>query len=206
MHSYSNAYSNRAGLACLVMGARLPRRATSPADGGGSRSSPSTKAAARGRYMSAATCNRTRVHEPPAMLTPRPPWGWHGRTPSTAMPPPVMMRTPCASRDISLWSDRLGSFVMVTFIHVLVTPRQLSELNINWTKCCTDIVFTGPHQSTHAKNKFVGRIIQFLYYDSGIKTPGYAPAPCHIAGVFRPLPGSRHLTQKKVRFCLQTYS
>ena len=29
------------------------------------------------------------------------------------------------------------------------------------------------------------------------KPPGYAPAPCHIAGMFRPLPGSRHLKLNK---------
>ena len=28
-----------------------------------------------------------------------------------------------------------------------------------------------------------------------MKTPEYAPAPCHIAGIFRPLPGSMHLKQ-----------
>ena len=26
----------------------------------------------------------------------------------------------------------------------------------------------------------------------GEKTPGYAPAPCHITGIYQPLPGSRH--------------
>ena len=30
------------------------------------------------------------------------------------------------------------------------------------------------------------------YTVSRIKTPGYAPVPCHITGIFRPLPGSRH--------------
>ena len=28
---------------------------------------------------------------------------------------------------------------------------------------------------------------------SGITIPGYAPAPCHIAGIFRPLAESKHL-------------
>ena len=37
---------------------------------------------------------------------------------------------------------------------------------------------------------------RFQYQSSGIKTSGYAPAPCHIARIFRSLPGSRNLTQK----------
>ena len=36
------------------------------------------------------------------------------------------------------------------------------------------------------------KVPQFEYYVSEIKTLGYAPAPRHIAGIFRPPPGSRH--------------
>ena len=32
------------------------------------------------------------------------------------------------------------------------------------------------------------------------KLPGFAPALCHIAGIFQPLPGSRHFKQKIGRF------
>ena len=39
---------------------------------------------------------------------------------------------------------------------------------------------------------------------SGINTPLYATAPCHIARIFRPLPGSRHFKLKKAWFCLQS--
>ena len=49
----------------------------------------------------------------------------------------------------------------------------------------------GAHHA-HPRNKSAGRIIQFLalgFWDN--KTPRYAPAPCHIAGIYQPLPGSR---------------
>ena len=45
---------------------------------------------------------------------------------------------------------------------------------------------------THAKNKIAGQIIPFFVLDLWDKAPGYALAPCYIAGIFRPLPGSRH--------------
>ena len=34
--------------------------------------------------------------------------------------------------------------------------------------------------------------------DPGVFYPRFAPAPCHIAGIFWPLPGSRHATLKHV--------
>ena len=37
----------------------------------------------------------------------------------------------------------------------------------------------------------------FEYQISWIKTPGYAPSPCHTTGIFRPLPGSRHFKLQK---------
>ena len=46
-------------------------------------------------------------------------------------------------------------------------------------------------------HKFAARLNPFLVLDFWDKTPGYAPVPCQIAGIFRPLPGSRHLKQKK---------
>ena len=49
----------------------------------------------------------------------------------------------------------------------------------------------GAHHA-HPRNKSAGRIIRFLalgFWDN--KTPRYAPAPCHIAGIYQPLPGSR---------------
>ena len=35
------------------------------------------------------------------------------------------------------------------------------------------------------------------YWVSAMKTPGFASAPCYIAGIFRPQPGSRHIKPKK---------
>ena len=46
-----------------------------------------------------------------------------------------------------------------------------------------------PVLDIHAKNKIAGRIILFLYQVSRMKVPGYAPAPCHIAGIFRSTTG-----------------
>ena len=41
-------------------------------------------------------------------------------------------------------------------------------------------------------------LFRFEYYVYGKTTPRFAlaPAPCHIAGIFLPLPGSRNLKQK----------
>ena len=65
---------------------------------------------------------------------------------------------------------------------------------------CTRSTFLGEQCAT--KNDFIPSSVQ----GSGMKTQVYAPAPCHIAGDFRPLPGSRHFKQKRACFCLQTYS
>ena len=54
-----------------------------------------------------------------------------------------------------------------------------------------------PHPGTHAKNKIAGRFTAFLVLGFWGKIPGYAPAPCHIAGIFPTQPGSRHLKRKK---------
>ena len=59
---------------------------------------------------------------------------------------------------------------------------------------------TGRDQLTlyiHAKNKIAGRFIPSLVLGFWDKNTGIAPAPCHIAGIFRSLPGSRHPKQKK---------
>ena len=50
---------------------------------------------------------------------------------------------------------------------------------------------------TTLRISLLAELFPFYYYDSGIKAPGYAPASCHIAGIFWPLSGSRHYTQKK---------
>ena len=41
-----------------------------------------------------------------------------------------------------------------------------------------------------AKHKIAGRIIPCLVLGFWDKNAGHAPAPCHIAGIFRPQPGS----------------
>ena len=53
-------------------------------------------------------------------------------------------------------------------------------------------------RGNHAKNTFAGRFIPFSVLYLWDNTPGYALAPCHIAGIFRPLPGSRHSKLEKV--------
>ena len=44
----------------------------------------------------------------------------------------------------------------------------------------------------HAENKIAGGFIPFLVLGFWDENTGFPPAPCHIAGIFRPLPGSRH--------------
>ena len=45
---------------------------------------------------------------------------------------------------------------------------------------------------TTLRIRLQAEVPRFFNSVSGIKTPGYTPAPCHIVGIFRPLPGSTH--------------
>ena len=82
---------------------------------------------------------------------------------------------------------------------ILQRPYIISAITPVYARCHRNFC------TNHAKNTVVGRIVPFSELVSGIKTSGYAPASCHIAGIFRPLPGSRHSKINTACFCLQSY-
>ena len=53
-----------------------------------------------------------------------------------------------------------------------------------------------PRGHPKSKNKIAVRSVSFLALISGKETALYAVAPCHIAGIFRPLQGCRHFKLK----------
>ena len=76
--------------------------------------------------------------------------------------------------------QRVIEVITIVIIHFLSTHTVITVLSGSTTlESVTDF---DCHESS-----------RFKYQVSGIKTPGYATAPCHIAEIFRPLlPGSRH--------------
>ena len=58
---------------------------------------------------------------------------------------------------------------------------------------------------THAQNTMIARIIAFSVLCFWVNTPWNAPVPCHFAGIYRPLPGSRAFKLRMDDFALSLY-
>ena len=96
-----------------------------------------------------------------------------------------------------LWPETTGDIAWCRRISWIVIPESWNERRDH--SAIAFILLMGSDPATLISEPRY-QIGHSQYQVSGIKTPGFAPAQCLIAGISRPLPGSRQFKLKRGNF------